>query len=72
MTMKKSSGNMPQTEQRKYEEAGIDTSPNNAVPRCTEFDLETVPSRTRLGAWGDEQTFKVSRRGNCVTRGGNY
>jgi hypothetical protein len=67
-----SDGNMPQTEQKKCPVPGTDTSPANAYPRCTEHDLSPCPSRTRIGAWGDEQTFYVTKRGNRVTEDRNY
>lgn len=69
--MKKST-NMPQTVQEKYEVPGVDASPTNACPRCTEHDLVKTPSRTRIGSWGDEQTFTVVSPGNQVTKEGNY
>jgi hypothetical protein len=54
---------MPQTCQEKYSGSGTDTQPSTACPRSKKFDLDT----TR-----DEQTFKVAKRGNQVTEGGNY
>jgi hypothetical protein len=69
--MKKST-EMPTTEQQRFHVDGSDLGSTNAVPACTEYDLEKVPSRTRFGSWGDEQTFKVPKRGNCVTKGKNY
>lgn len=68
---KTSGGNMPTTVQQKFPN-GMDTSPSNAVPRCKEHDLSPTASRTRIGSWGDEQTFTVARRGNKVTEGKNY
>lgn len=69
---KPSGGNMPQTEQPKFDKPGSDLCSGTAVPRCTEHDLQFTPSRTRIGSWGDEQTFTVPRRGNKVTEGKNY
>ena len=64
---KKQSTEIPQTEQKRYSEPvrGLELGEANAIPRCTEYDLEFVPSRTRIGSWGDEQTFKVPKKGNC-------
>ena len=62
--MKKTGGNMTYTEQKFYPNSQENLGETNAVPRCTEFDLETIP--------GEEQNFKVARRGNCVTKGKNY
>lgn len=67
-----SGGNMPQTRQRKYNYGGTDTQPSTACPPCAEYALEETPSRTRIGSWGDEQTFTVKKRGNRVTEGGNF
>lgn len=71
--MKKSSGNrnMPQTEQVKRPLPGQDLSEVTSKARCTEYDLERVPSRTRMFVC-DEQTFAVPKRGNKVTESGNY
>jgi hypothetical protein len=63
--MKKQKGSdMPQTMQARYSQPG-DLGETNAIPRCEEFDLEPVTSRTRIGSWGDEQTFRVPKKGNC-------
>ena len=71
--MKKKTGTeMPQTEQCKYEVPGVDASPTTALPPCTEYDLVFTPSRTRIGSWGDEQTFTVVSLGNQVSKKGNY
>jgi hypothetical protein len=67
-----SGGNQPQTCQKKFDHGGTETQPSTAIPRCTEHDLESVTSRTRTGTWGDECTFKVPKRGNRVTEGGNF
>ena len=72
MPKKPASGNMPTTEQEEFTYGGTDTQPSTAVPRCTEFDLSPAYSRTRIGSWGDEQTFKVNKRGNKVTQGKGY
>ena len=69
---KPSGGNMPQTEQCKYAQPGSDLGATNAIPRCEEHDLSETRSRTRIGSWGDEQTFTVTKRGNKVTIGGNF
>ena len=69
---KPTSSNYPTTKQEKFTYGGTDTQPSTAVPRSTEFDLRDTYSRTRIGSWGDEQTFTVSRRGNKVTNGKNY
>ena len=69
---KPSSGNMPFTEQQFFPQPCSDLGATNAKPRCTDHDLTPAPSRTRIGIWGDEQTFCVEKRGNKVTRGGNY
>lgn len=69
---KPSSGNMPFTQQRQYPQPCSDLGATTAVPRSTEFDLKPTHSRTRIGSWGDEQTFHVERRGNKVTEGSNY
>lgn len=69
---KKSEGNMPQTEQARFEVPGVDACYTNAVPRCKSHDLHPCHSRTRIGSWGDEQTFDVSGTGNKVTEGKNY
>jgi hypothetical protein len=66
------SKNMPQTRQERFPVAGVDTSPANGVPRCTEHDLKPAHSRTRIGSWGDEQTFEVTGTGNQVTEDKNY
>lgn len=63
---------MPCVEQKRFHVDGSDLGSTNAVPRCTEYDLEPVMSRTRIGSWGDEQTHKVAKRGNCVTKEKNY
>ena len=68
---KQKSTNMPQTEQKRFQVPG-DLGSTNAVPRCTEHDLTPSSSRTRIGSWGDEQTFDVSGTGNKVTEGKNY
>jgi hypothetical protein len=73
--MAKERGQWPaQTRQEKFVQPGenVDTVPSNAVPRSHEFDLMPTMSRTRIGAWGDEQTHTVGRRGNKVTEGKNY
>jgi hypothetical protein len=57
-------GDMPETRQKRYPMKGEDTSPSTAIPHNTEFDLEKVYSRTRIGSWGDEQTFHVVKKGN--------
>lgn len=64
----------PQTEQRKYTQPGVtvDTQPSTACPPCTDHLLDREPSRTRIGAWEDEQTFCAKRPGNRVTKEGNY
>lgn len=69
---KPSNGNMPTTEQVFRSLPGQDLGAVNSKARCTEFDLEFVPSRTRIGVWGDECTFRVPKRGNKVTETGNY
>ena len=62
--MKKST-DMPSPVQEKFPIAGVpELSEANVYPRCTEFDLKPVASRTRIGSWGDEQTFEVTKRGN--------
>lgn len=68
---KKGDGNMPMTVQERFAVPG-DLGETNAVPRCSEHDLRQCPSRTRIGVWGDEQTFEVSGTGNKVTEGKNY
>jgi hypothetical protein len=68
----KTEGNMPQTEQPRFPIEGVDTTPANGIPRCTEHDLIPTYSRTRVGGWGDEQTFTVVGPGNKVTEGKNY
>jgi hypothetical protein len=62
--MKKTSGNMTYTEQEFFPNSQENLGMTNAVPRSTEFDLETIPH--------EEQNFKVTKRGNKVTRGKNY
>lgn len=62
---KMKSGDMPQTEQRRYSHPGSDLGSTNACPRDTEYDLVPVTSRTRFGSWGDEDTHKVVKKGNC-------
>ena len=69
---KTSNGNMPQTQQVFREEPGIDTACVNSKARCKDHDLAFTPSRTRIGVWGDECTFTVTKRGNKVTESGNY
>lgn len=59
----KTSGFPPQTRQRRFEHPGIDTSLSTAIPRDTEFDLQPQYSRTRFTT--DEQTFRVTKKGNC-------
>jgi hypothetical protein len=62
--MPKNNGkDMPQTEQQRYPVEG-DLGYTTAIPRCEEYDLEKVSSRTRFGSWGDECTFKVPKPGN--------
>lgn len=69
---KPSNGNMPQTEQVKRPLPGQDLSEVNSKAESHEYDLRDTYSRTRIGSWGDEQTFTVGRRGNKVTEKGNY
>lgn len=64
MPKKKSTTEMAYTEQKFYPNPMEELGETNAVPCCTEFDLETIP--------GEEQNFKVTRRGNKVTKGKNY
>ena len=64
MKKKQPSGDMPQTEQRRYPNPMEELQYTTAIPRDTEFDLEPVQSKTRIGSWGDECTFKVEKRGN--------
>lgn len=70
--MAKRSGNMPQTQQVKRDLPGQDLCAVTSKARCMEHDLEPESSRTRIGSWGDEQTFCASKRGNKVTESGNY
>lgn len=51
-----------QTEQRRFTVPGVDTSRTTAIPRDTEFDLVQEYSRTRFAP--DEQTFRVTKKGN--------
>jgi len=60
-----SGGNMPQTEQRRYPSTQDDLDQTTAIPRDTSYDLKKVQSRTRVGSWGDECTFEVTKKGNC-------
>lgn len=62
---KKQSGEMPQTEQRRYDvHPGTDTCYTNAIPRDMSYDLVPESSRTRLFV-PDQQTFRVVKKGNC-------
>ena len=70
--MAENNGNMPQTEQVKRPLPGQDLSEENSKARCKDYDLQPTYSRTRIGSWGDEQTFTVPKRGNKVTESGNY
>ena len=62
--MARTGGNMTYTEQEFYPNSQENLGRTNAVPRCTEFDLESIPC--------EEQNFKVVKRGNKVTKGKNY
>jgi len=54
----------PNPAQRKYAKPDSDLGSGTAIPRSTtEFDLEPVYSKTRIGV-NDEQTFRVPKRGN--------
>lgn len=54
---------MPQTEQRKFHVPGVDTCYTTAIPRDTNYDLQPEPSRRFFAM--DEQTFRVTKKGNC-------
>ena len=54
---------MPFTVQRRFPSTEA-LGESNAIPRSTEHDLEPVTSKTRIGSWGDEQTFRVPKKGN--------
>lgn len=56
---------MPSPEQKRYPVEGQpDVGETNHCPRTTKYDLRPEYSRTRVGTWGDEQTFCVVEKGN--------
>ena len=62
--MKKGGSDTPMPEQTFHPNCQENLQYTNAIPRSTKFDLKKTPSRTRIGSWGDEQTFTVEERGN--------
>lgn len=57
-------GDMPMTEQQRFPSCCDDLGMTNAKPLCDEYELDR--------SWPGKQTFCVRRRGNSVTKGGNY
>ena len=83
MPKKTASESFPTTIQKKYEQPGSDLGSTNAVPRCTEYDMAQGEHGRGVGVAGmvssifecckpKEQTFTAPKRGNKVTKGGNY
>jgi hypothetical protein len=62
--MKKGGSDTPMPEQTFYPNSQENLQKTNAIPRSTEYDLQKTTSRTRIGSWGDEQTFTVEKKGN--------
>lgn len=60
------SSEYPMAVQNRHPLPGSDLMFTNAVPRETDYDLISAPSRQRMyGTKPDEQTFQVVKRGNC-------
>lgn len=56
----------PQAQARRFPVPGLELGLSTSIPRGTEYDLEECCHRSPFfGCRGEEQTFKVTKKGNC-------